>query len=106
MGLASWASGELEAGHSAYAECMAGLRRAGHLADTFGCAIALADIRRVQGRLGEAMRVYEQALQAAPEQDGAGLPGTAGQHRGRGQIPPPPHHFAPPTPPLPPPHEP
>ena len=63
MGLASWASGDLEAGHSGYAECMAGLRRAGHIADTFGCAIALADIRRTQGRLGEAMRTYEQALQ-------------------------------------------
>ena len=70
MGLASWASGDLEAGHSAYAECMAGLRRAGHIADTFGCAIALADIRRAQGRLGEAMRTYEQALQRAPEQGG------------------------------------
>ena len=45
LGLASWASGDLEAGHSAYAECMTGLRRAGHIADTFGCAIALADIR-------------------------------------------------------------
>src|SRR6476646_3858648 len=56
MGLASWASGDLEAGYSGYAECMAGLRRAGHIADTFGCAIALADIRRTQGRLGEAMR--------------------------------------------------
>ncbi|HEV8156155.1 MAG TPA: hypothetical protein VGP67_11505, partial [Gaiellales bacterium] len=63
MGLVSWASGDLEAGHSEYAECMAGLRRAGHIADTFGCAIALADIRRTQGRLGEAMRTYEQALQ-------------------------------------------
>ena len=63
MGLASWASGDLEAGHSGYAECMAGLRRAGYIADTFGCAIALADIRRTQGRLGEAMRTYEQALQ-------------------------------------------
>ena len=31
MGLASWASGDLEAGHSGYAECMAGLRRAGHI---------------------------------------------------------------------------
>src|SRR3984957_19783584 len=60
MGLASWASGDLEAGYSGYAECMAGLRRAGHIADTFGCAIALADIRRTQGRLGEAMRTYEQ----------------------------------------------
>ena len=46
LGLASWASGDLEAGHRAYAECMAGLQRAGHVADAFGCAIALADIRR------------------------------------------------------------
>ena len=62
MGLAFWASGDLEAGHRAYAECMAGLRRAGHVADTFGCAIALADIRIAQGRLGDAMRTYEQAF--------------------------------------------
>ena len=76
MGLASWASGDLEAGHSGYAECMAGLWRAGHIADTFGCAIALADIRRTQGRLGEAMRTYEQALQRASQQGGPVLRGT------------------------------
>jgi LuxR family maltose regulon positive regulatory protein len=62
MGLASWRSGDLGAGHRAYAECMAGLWRAGHVADTFGCAIALADIRIAQGRLGDALRTYEQAL--------------------------------------------
>jgi LuxR family maltose regulon positive regulatory protein len=94
LGLASWASGDLEAGHSAYAECMAGLRRAGHIADTFGCAIALADIRLVQGRLGEAMRTYEQALQRVPEQGGPVLRGTAdmyvgmsGVHRERDDLP-------------------
>ena len=95
MGLASWASGDLEAGYSGYAECMAGLRRAGHIADTFGCAIALADIRRTQGRLGEAMRTYEQALQrAARQQGGAVLRGTADMyvgmsevHRERGDLP-------------------
>ena len=94
MGLASWASGDLEAGHSAYAECMAGLRRAGHIADTFGCAIALADIRRAQGRLGEAMRTYEQALQRASQPGGAVLRGTADMyvgmsevHRERGDLP-------------------
>jgi LuxR family maltose regulon positive regulatory protein len=86
MGLAFWASGDLEAGHSAYAECMAGLRRAGHIADTFGCAIALADIRRVQGRLGEAMRTYEQALQGAPEQGGAVLRGTADMYVGMSEV--------------------
>ena len=86
MGLASWASGDLEAGHAGYAECMAGLRRAGHIADTFGCAIALADIRRAQGRLGEAMRTYEQALQRAPEQGGAVLRGTADMHVGMSEL--------------------
>ena len=86
LGLAFWASGDLEAGHSGYAECMAGLRRAGHIADTFGCAIALADIRRTQGRLGEAMRTYEQALQRAPEQGGSVLRGTADMYVGMSEI--------------------
>jgi LuxR family maltose regulon positive regulatory protein len=86
MGLAFWASGDLEAGYSGYAECMAGLRRAGHIADTFGCAIALADIRRTQGRLGEAMRTYEQALQRAAEQSGSVLRGTADMHVGISEI--------------------
>jgi LuxR family transcriptional regulator, maltose regulon positive regulatory protein len=86
MGLASWASGDLEAGYSGYAECMAGLRRAGHIADTFGCAIALADIRRTQGRLGEAMRTYEQALQRASQPGGPVLRGTADMHVGMSEI--------------------
>ena len=86
MGLASWASGDLEAGHSGYAECMAGLRRAGHIADTFGCAIALADIRRTQGRLGEAMRTYEQALQRARQEGGAVLRGTADMYVGMSEV--------------------
>jgi LuxR family maltose regulon positive regulatory protein len=86
MGLAFWASGDLEAGHSGYAECMAGLRRAGHIADTFGCAIALADIRRTQGRLGEAMRTYEQALQRASQPGGPVLRGTADMYVGMSEI--------------------
>ena len=94
LGLAFWASGDLEAGYASYAECMAGLRRAGHIADTFGCAIALADIRLAQGRLGAAMRTYEQALQLAGEPGGPVLRGTADMyvgmsevHRERGDLP-------------------
>ena len=86
MGLAFWANGDLEAGHSGYAECMAGLRRAGHIADTFGCAIALADIRRTQGHLGEAMRTYEQALQRASQPGGSVLRGTADMYVGMSEI--------------------
>ena len=85
-GLASWTSGGLEEGHRAYAACMAGLRRVGHVADTFGCAIAMADIRRTQGRLGDAMRTYEQALQLASEQGGSVLRGTADMYVGMSEI--------------------
>jgi len=85
IGLASWGSGDLEAGHQAYAECMAGLWRAGHVADTFGCAIALADIRIAQGRLGDAIRTYEQALQRASEH-GPALRGTADMYVGMSQL--------------------
>ena len=49
---------------------MASLQRAGHISDALGCAIALADIRIAQGRLREAMRTYEQALQLATAQGG------------------------------------
>jgi LuxR family maltose regulon positive regulatory protein len=86
MGLASWGSGDLEAGHGAYAEGMAGLRRAGHIADTFGCAIALADIRIAQGRLGDALHTYEQTLRLASEQSGSLLRGTADMYVGMSEI--------------------
>jgi ATP/maltotriose-dependent transcriptional regulator MalT len=86
LGLAFWTSGDLEAAHSAWAECAAGLRRSGQIADIFGCAIAMADIRLVQGRLGEAMRTYEQALQRASEQDGPVLRGTADMYVGMSEV--------------------
>jgi LuxR family maltose regulon positive regulatory protein len=86
LGLASWTSGDLEAAHRAYSDCMAGLRRAGHVADTFGCAIALADIRRTQGRLGDAMHTYEQAVKLASEQGGSVLRGTADMYVGMSEL--------------------
>ena len=86
LGLAFWSSGDLEAGHSAYVDCLAGLRRVGYVADTFGCAIALADIRLAQGRLGEAMRTYERALQLGHDEGGSVLRGTADMFVGMSQI--------------------
>ncbi len=86
LGLAHWGSGDLEAGHRAYSACVDGLRRAGFVADIFGCSIALADIRITQGRLGEAMRTYEQVLQHAAEQGGPVLRGTADMHVGISEI--------------------
>ena len=86
MGLAFWGSGDLEAGHRAYEECMAGLWRAGHIADTFGCAIALADIRIAQGRLGDALLTYERALRLASEDGRSPLRGTADMYVGMSEL--------------------
>ncbi|WP_308159459.1 LuxR C-terminal-related transcriptional regulator [Arthrobacter sp. ISL-65] len=86
LGLAYWGDGELDAAHRAYAECMAGLHRAGHLADTFGCAVALADIRLAQGRLNDAISTYEQALERASGHRGSVLRGTADMHVGMSGV--------------------
>ncbi len=86
LGLASWASGDLEAAHRSYAQGMARVQRAGYISDALGCAIALADIRIAQGRLHEAMRTYEQALQLATEQDGPVLRGTADIYVGLSEL--------------------
>ena len=86
LGLASWTGGDLAAAHAAYTQCAAGLMRAGYVADTLGCAIALADICAVQGRLGDADRTFEQALHRAAAQDGSLLRGTADMYVGMSGI--------------------
>jgi len=86
LGLVYWGSGDLEAGHRAYSACVEGLRQAGFVADILGCSIALADIRSTQGRLGEALRTFEQALQLAGEQGGPVLRGTADMYVGMSEI--------------------
>jgi LuxR family maltose regulon positive regulatory protein len=59
---------------------MAMMRRAGHVADMLGCALALADIRLAQGRLHEAMRTCEGALQLSAGLGAPGVRGTADMH--------------------------
>ena len=82
LGLASWASGDLDSGHRWYTAAATGLKAAGHLSDVTGCAIALADIRLAQGRLGEALRTYERALRLVTPEAGPVLRGAADMHVG------------------------
>jgi LuxR family maltose regulon positive regulatory protein len=86
LGLASWASGDLEAAHRTFAEGMARVQRAGHIADALNGTIALADIRMAQGRLRTAMSTYEWGLQLAAEQ-GTPVPrGTANLYVGMSEL--------------------
>ncbi|GAA1646392.1 LuxR C-terminal-related transcriptional regulator [Kribbella alba] len=86
-GLASWGSGDLEAAHHGYSVAVKGLERAGNIADVLGCSITLGDIRVTQGRLGDALRTYEDALRLAAAHDTDGpLRGTADMVVGLSQI--------------------
>jgi LuxR family maltose regulon positive regulatory protein len=86
-GLAYWAGGDLEAAHRAYSACADGLQRAGHIPDVLGCAVALADIRITQGRLGDALRTLDQALLLAGRQGGGvAMRGMPDMYVGLSQI--------------------
>jgi LuxR family maltose regulon positive regulatory protein len=82
IGLASWGNGDVVAAQAGYAESWRHMQRAGHIADVFGLAVTLGDLHVVQGRLGEAMRTYEEALRLAGEQGGSVLRGTADMYVG------------------------
>jgi LuxR family maltose regulon positive regulatory protein len=93
IGLASWGNGDVVAAEAGYAESWKHMQRAGHIADVFGLAVTLGDLHVVQGRLGDAMRTYEEALRLAAGQGGQVLRGTADMyvgmaalHRERGDL--------------------
>ena len=86
LGLAFWTSGDLEAAHRTFAEGMAQLQMAGNISDAVGGVLALADIRITQGRLHDAMRTYERALQLARENGTPALRGTADMYVGMSEL--------------------
>jgi len=86
LALAYWTNADLEAATGLYVAAMAGFEKAGHLSDTIGLAIALADMRIAQGRLGDAMRIYERGLELASSQGAVILRGAADMHVGISEI--------------------
>ena len=86
LGIASWTEGDLQAAHRAWSQCVSGLRRAGHIADTLGATIALGDICVVQGRLRDALRTYQESLKLVAEQSRSLVRGTADMHVGMGEL--------------------
>jgi LuxR family maltose regulon positive regulatory protein len=61
-GLAAWSKGDLETARSSYAACLVEFERINYISDVLGCSITLADIEITQGRLRDAMRTYQTAL--------------------------------------------
>jgi len=86
LGLAYWTSGDLESAHRAFGDGMASLQKAGNISDSINGAVTLAAIRIAQGRLHDAMRTYEQALQLAIQQGALTLRGTADMYVGMSEV--------------------
>ena len=86
LALAHWTAGDLDASYAAWVQSFEGLETAGHIADLLGVSIAMADIRRTQGRLGDARRIFERGLAIGMGTDATPLRGTADMHVGLSEI--------------------
>ena len=86
LALASWSNADLEAASRWYQDAIANLEKAGFLSDVIGCSIGLADIRRAQGRLSEAMRILQVGLALATRPGETVLRGAADMHVGISEI--------------------
>lgn len=82
LGLAYWESGDLEAAHQSFADGLATFQMTGDFAIVIGGTLILANIRMAQGRLNEAARSYERALQLATAQGEPVILGTAELYMG------------------------
>ena len=67
LALALWSDGDLESAQQHYADGMASLQRAGFVADVINSANTVAAMLVAQGRLHDAERTLQQALQRAVE---------------------------------------
>lgn len=86
LGLAAWASGDLETAGRMTSDGMVNVRRAGYISPAIGGALVLADIQITQGRLHEAMTTYERALLWATEPGAPVLRGAADMHVGMSSL--------------------
>jgi LuxR family maltose regulon positive regulatory protein len=84
LGLAHWTVGDLETARGRYAASVRHFVDGGYLPDVMGCSLALADIQIAQGRLQDAMRTFESALEHAHGRPG--MRGTADMHVGLADL--------------------
>jgi LuxR family maltose regulon positive regulatory protein len=82
LALATWRDGDLETAYHRWSDAMASLERAGHAVDALGCIRPLAEIRIAQGRLTDAMRLYQRGLMLATRDRQPVLRGAGDMHVG------------------------
>jgi LuxR family transcriptional regulator, maltose regulon positive regulatory protein len=86
LGLASWASGDLETARQAFSDFITLMRTADNVSNTISASPVLAEIMMAQGQLREAFATFQGALQLAADQ-GEPLPlGTEDLYRGISEL--------------------
>jgi LuxR family maltose regulon positive regulatory protein len=86
VGLAAWAKGDLDTTYEMYVECIDRMHKVDRFSDVVGCSITLADICIAQGRLHDAMGIYERGLQLATQYGEPPLRGAADMYVGMSEL--------------------
>ena len=86
LGLAHWANGELEAAYQALGDSMTAFQKAGNILLGISGTFGLADIRVAQGRLREAISIYEHSLRLVTTEGKPVIQGTADLHLGLSEL--------------------
>jgi len=86
VALALWGRGELEPAHRTFSEALDVMRLAGHDLDAVRGTFVLGDIRVAQGRLREAVSIYERGLQLAAEAPNPAAAETDELHLGLSEV--------------------
>ncbi len=86
LALAQWANGDLEDAYQTLATAMANFQKVGNLHFALSGTYGLGDIRTVQGRLHDAIKIYQQVLTLALTQGEPLLRGTAELYLGLSEL--------------------
>ncbi|MAS33724.1 MAG: helix-turn-helix transcriptional regulator [Anaerolineaceae bacterium] len=86
LGIASWASGDLETAQRSFADAMTSFERAGNILFAITGTYVLADMQLAAGCLREALHTYERSLELAAAQGQPPVRGTADLYLGLGEL--------------------
>ena len=86
LGLTYWSSGDLEAAHQSLADAMTNFLHAGNVLFAISFTFILADISLAQGRLNEAISIYQRSLKSAKDQGEPVRQATADLYLGLSEL--------------------